>query len=150
MKIERILTDNGARCKSRKFREACREFGIQYKRTRPYQPQNNGKAERFIQTALKEWAYAQTYTHPWKMTAYLSKWTHHYNFVRPHSALGRKPPAPCLKTEGKQRVDTLHLAPNAKNKVGTISAGDEKRTRGVTRKSLFSLEPAKRLELLAC
>ena len=96
MKVERILTDNGACYTSRKFSEACREFGIQHKRTRPYRPQTNGKAERFIQTALKEWAYAQTYTHSWKRTACLSKWTHHYNFVRPHSALGRKPPASCL------------------------------------------------------
>ena len=96
MKVEHILTDNGACNKSRKFREACREFGIQHKRTRPYRPQANGKAERFIQTALKERAYAQTYTHSWKRTAYLSEWTHHYNFVRPHSALGRKPPASCL------------------------------------------------------
>ena len=96
MRIERVLTDNGACYKSHKFREACREFGIRHKRTRPYRPQTNGKAERFIQTALKEWAYAQTYTHSWKRTACLSKWTHHYNFVRPHSALGRKPPASCL------------------------------------------------------
>lgn len=96
MKIERVLTDNGACYKSRKFCEACREFGIRHKRTRPYRPQTNGKAERFIRTALKEWAYVQTYTHSWKRTAYLSKWTHHYNFVRPHSALGRRPPASCL------------------------------------------------------
>ena len=96
MRIERVLTDNGACYKSRKFREACREFGVRHKRTRPYRPQTNGKAERFIRTALKEWAYAQTYTHSWKRTAYLSKWTHHYNFVRPHSALGRRPPASCL------------------------------------------------------
>ena len=96
MRIERVLTDNGACYKSHKLREAGREFGIRHKRTRPYRPQTNGKAERFIQTALKEWAYAQTYTHSWKRTACLSKWTHHYNFVRPHSALGRKPPASCL------------------------------------------------------
>lgn len=96
IQIERVLTDNGACYKSRKFGEACREFGIQHKRTRPYRPQTNGKAERFIQTALKEWAYAQTHPHSWKRTAYLSKWTHHYNFVRPHSVLGRKPPASCL------------------------------------------------------
>lgn len=92
MKSERVLTDNGACYKSRKFCEACREFGIRHKRTRPYRPQTNGKAERFIRTALKEWAYVQTYTHSWKRTAYLSKWTHHYNFVCPHSALGRRPP----------------------------------------------------------
>ena len=99
MKVERTLTDNGACYKSRKFGEACREFGIQHKRTRPYRPQTNGKAERFIQTALKEWAYAQTHTHSWKRTACLSKWTHHYNFVRPHSAPGGKPPASCLNGE---------------------------------------------------
>ena len=93
IKVERVLTDNGSCYKSWKFRDACREFGIKHKRTRPYRPQTNGKAERFIQTALKEWAYAQTYTHSWKRTAYLPIWTHHYNFMRPHSALGREPPA---------------------------------------------------------
>jgi transposase InsO family protein len=93
IKVERVLTDNGACYKSWKFRDACREFGIQHKRTRPYRPQTNGKAERFIRTALKEWAYAQTYTHSWKRTAYLPVWTHRYNCLRPHTALGRKPPA---------------------------------------------------------
>ena len=93
IKVERVLTDNGSCYKSWKFRDACREFGIKHKRTRPYRPQTNGKAERFIRTALKEWAYAQTYTHSWKRTAYLPIWTHRYNYLRPHSALGRKPPA---------------------------------------------------------
>ena len=93
IKVERVLTDNGACYKSWKFRDVCREFGIKHKRTRPYRPQTNGKAERFIKTALKEWAYAQTYTHSWKRTAQLPVWTHHYNFLRPHTALGRKPPA---------------------------------------------------------
>lgn len=93
IKVERILTDNGACYKSWKFRNACREFGIKHKRTRPYRPQTNGKAERFIRTALKEWAYKYTYTHSWKRTAYLPIWTHRYNFLRPHTALGRKPPA---------------------------------------------------------
>jgi transposase InsO family protein len=93
IKVERILTDNGACYKSWKFRNACREFGIKHKRTRPYRPRANGKAERFIRTALKEWAYKYTYTHSWKRTAYLPIWTHRYNFPRPHTALGRKPPA---------------------------------------------------------
>jgi transposase InsO family protein len=84
IKVERVLTDNGACYKSWKFRDACREFGITHKRTRPYRPQTNGKAERFIRTALKEWAYAKTYTHSWKRTAYLPVWTHRYNFLRPH------------------------------------------------------------------
>ena len=93
IKVERILTDNGSCYRSWKFRDACLEFGIKHKRTRPYRPQTNGKAERFIRTALKEWAYAQTYTHSWKRTAYLPIWTYRYNFLRPHTALGRKPPA---------------------------------------------------------
>lgn len=90
--IERVLTDNGSCYKSAKFREACRELGIKHKRTRPYRPRTNGKAERFIRTALNEWAYAQTYTHSWKRTANLPVWTQRYNFQRPHSALGGKPP----------------------------------------------------------
>ena len=93
IKVERVLTDNGSCYKPWKFRDACREFGIKHKRTRPYRPQTNGKAERFIRTALKEWAYAQTYTHSWKRTAYLPVWTHRYNFLRPHTALGRNTPA---------------------------------------------------------
>jgi transposase InsO family protein len=96
IKVERVLTDNGSCYKSWKFRTACYELGIQHKRTRPYRPQTNGKAERLIRTALKEWAYAQTYTHSWKRTAYLPVWTHRYNFLRPHTALGRKPPASML------------------------------------------------------
>jgi transposase len=97
IKVERILTDNGTCYRSWKFRDACRELGIKHKRTRPYRPQTNGKAERFIRTALHEWAYAQTYTHSWKRTAYLPVWTHRYNFLRPHTALGRKPPASMLR-----------------------------------------------------
>ena len=93
IKVERILTDNGSCYRSWKFRDACREFGIKHKRTRPYRPQTNGKAERFIRTALKEWAYAQTYTHSWKRTANLPVWVQRYNFQRPHTALGRKTPA---------------------------------------------------------
>lgn len=93
IKVECVLTDNGACYKSRKFRDTCREFGIKHKRTRPYRPQTNGKAERFIRTALKEWAYAETYAHSRNRTAYLPIWTYRYNFLRPHTALGRKPPA---------------------------------------------------------
>jgi transposase len=91
--IERVLTDNGSCYKSGKFRRTCEELGIKHKRTRPYRPRTNGKAERFIRTALKEWAYAQTYTHSWKRTANLPVWTHRYNYLRSHSALGKKPPA---------------------------------------------------------
>ena len=93
IKVERVLTDNGACYKSWNFRDVCREFSIKHKRTRPYRPQTNGEAERFIKIALKEWAYAPTYTHSRQRTDYLSIWTYRYNYVRPHSALGRKPPA---------------------------------------------------------
>lgn len=93
IKIERVLTDNGSCYKSWKFREACKELGIKHKRTRPYRPQTNGKAERFIRTALNEWAYNESYTHSWKRSAKLAAWTQYYNFQRPHSALGRNPPA---------------------------------------------------------
>ncbi len=92
IEVKRVLTDNGACYKSWKFRQACRELGIQHKRTKPYHPQTNGKAERFIRTALKEWAYASTYTHSWKRTQDLPLWTYRYNFQRPHTALGRNPP----------------------------------------------------------
>lgn len=99
IKIERVLTDNGACYKSAKFRQACIDFGIRHKRTRPYRPQTNGKAERFIRTALQEWAYAQTYTHSWQRTASLPIWTQRYNFQRPHGALNRKTPASRMSKE---------------------------------------------------
>ena len=100
IEVKRVLTDNGACYKSWKFRQACRELGIQHKRTKPYHPQTNGKAERFIRTALKEWAYASTYTHSWKRTQDLPLWTYRYNFQRPHTALDRNPPASRLPGEG--------------------------------------------------
>ena len=81
------LTDNGSCYSSCKFRDDCREFWIKHKRTRPCWPQANGKAERFIRTALNEWAYAETYGHAWKRTACLPIWMHRYNFLRPHSPL---------------------------------------------------------------
>ena len=100
IKVERVLTDNGVCYKPWKFRDVCRELGVKHKRTRPCHPQTNGKAERFIRTALKEWAYAQTYAHSWKRTAHLPVWTEYYNFQRPHSAFGRKPPTLAI-TEGE-------------------------------------------------
>lgn len=100
IRVKRVLTDNGACYNSSKFRQACREFGIRHKRTKPYHPQTNGKAERFIRTALKEWAYASTYTHSWKRSQDLPLWTYRYNFQRPHMALGRNPPASRLPGGG--------------------------------------------------
>ncbi|WP_367280740.1 integrase core domain-containing protein [uncultured Desulfovibrio sp.] len=84
--VDRVLADNGACCKSWKFRHACRELGIQHKRTRQYSHHTTGHAERCIRTSLKEWAYACTYTHSWKRTQDLPIWTYRYNFQRPHGS----------------------------------------------------------------
>src|SRR5690606_10326511 len=59
--VARVMTDNGSCYRSKAFRRACRELGLKHVRTRPYTPKTNGKAERFIQAALREWAYAQAY-----------------------------------------------------------------------------------------
>jgi transposase InsO family protein len=90
--VTHVMTDNGACYKSFAFRDACREFGLRHIRTKPYTPKTNGKAERFIQTALREWAYAQAYTHSDGRTAELSVWLHRYNWHRPHGSLKAKTP----------------------------------------------------------
>ena len=93
IEIERVLTDNGGAYRSRPFRKACRWLGIATKRTRPYRPQTNGKAERFIQTLTREWAYARSYDSSDHRAHCLPYYLHDYNFHRPHSALRSKPPA---------------------------------------------------------
>jgi transposase InsO family protein len=90
--IQRLLTDNGAAYRSKAFAAVCRELGIKQRFTRPYTPRTNGKAERFIQTALREWAYATTYSTSADRHAALQSWMHRYNHHRPHSALGYLPP----------------------------------------------------------
>jgi transposase InsO family protein len=74
------------------FRDACREFGLKHIRTRPYTPQTNGKAERFIKTALAEWAYARSYPTSEARAEQLPVWTHRYNWHRPHGSLNSHPP----------------------------------------------------------
>jgi transposase InsO family protein len=98
--VTRVMTDNGACYKSFAFRDACREFGLRHIRTKPYTPKTNGKAERFIQTALREWAYAQAYTHSDGRTAELSVWLHRYNWHRPHGSLKAKTPISRLGLSG--------------------------------------------------
>lgn len=93
IKVKRVLMDNGACYKSWKFRHICQELGIQHKLTRPYHLQANGKAERFIRTILKEWAYACTYTHSRKQTQDLPISMYRYNFQCSYMDLGRPPPA---------------------------------------------------------
>lgn len=92
IEIRRVLTDNGACYKSRRFRKLCRRLGIRHLRTKPYTPRTNGKAERFIQTALREWAYAQSYDTSAHRAAEMPFWLHQYNWHRPHAALDYKPP----------------------------------------------------------
>jgi len=92
IKPERVMTDNGACYKSGAFAKACRNLGIKHIRTKPYTPKTNGKAERFIQTALREWAYARTYPSSAQRASHLPDWLHRYNWHRPHGSLNAKPP----------------------------------------------------------
>ncbi len=82
----------GSCYKSYAFRDACRDLGLKHIRTRPYTPKTNGKAERFIQTALREWAYARAYDTSEQRKQSLPNWTHMYNWHRPHGSLKSKPP----------------------------------------------------------
>ena len=90
--VEQLLTDNGSAYRSTVHRIACRALGIRHRRTRPYRPQTNGKAERFIRTLLSGWAYGAIYRDSTERTKALDGWLHHYNHHRRHSALGHKPP----------------------------------------------------------
>ncbi|MDF0700699.1 IS481 family transposase, partial [Rhizobium sp. MC63] len=85
--VERVMTDNGPCYASGEFARACRELGLKHVRTRPYTPKTNGKAERFIQTALREWAYAVAYPTSDMRADQLPKWLHRYNWHRPHGSL---------------------------------------------------------------
>ena len=91
VQIERVMTDNGAGYK-KTFRLACEALGIRHIHTRPYTPKTNGKAERFVQTTLREWAYACPYESSAHREAALQPFVDRYNWLRPHSALNHKPP----------------------------------------------------------
>jgi transposase InsO family protein len=92
VRIERVMTDNGSCYRSKTFRAACARLGLRQIFTRPYTPKTNGKAERFIQTALREWAYARAYQNSNQRSAELLPWLHRYNWHRPHASLKAKPP----------------------------------------------------------
>jgi transposase InsO family protein len=92
VRVRRVMTDNGSCYVSKAFAACCRRLGISHTRTRPYTPRTNGKAERFIQTALREWAYGRAYAHSRERTAHLTTWLNHYNRDRPHGGIGFKPP----------------------------------------------------------
>jgi transposase InsO family protein len=91
--IKRLLTDNGSAYRSKAFARACKALGIKHTFTRPYRPQTNGKAERFIQTCLREWAYGRVWKNSAERTGWLPSFLAYYNTRRPHSALGSQPPA---------------------------------------------------------
>ena len=92
MPVEQLMTDNGSAYRSAIHMLACRALGVRHLRTRPYRPQTNGKAERFIRTMLGGWAYGAIYRDSNERTRALDGWLHHYNHHRRHSALGHKPP----------------------------------------------------------
>ena len=92
IRVEGVLTDNGSAYVSVRHALACRQLGIKHLRTRPYRPQTNGKAERFIRTLLAGWAYGAIYGSSGERTAALDGWLWHYNHRRRHSALGHQPP----------------------------------------------------------
>ncbi len=91
--VEAVMTDNGSAYRSAVHAIACRALGLKHLRTRPYRPQTNGKAERFIRTMLGGWAYGAIYRNSAERTAALEGWLWRYNFKRNHGALGRRPPA---------------------------------------------------------
>lgn len=91
--IKRLITDNGPAYRSQLFARTCQALGIKHTFTRAYRPQTNGKAERFIQTCLREWAYGRIWANSAERTAWLPAFLSYYNARRPHSALGYKPPA---------------------------------------------------------
>jgi transposase InsO family protein len=98
--VECVMTDNGGCYKSIAFQKACKRLRLKHIRTRPYTPKTNGKAERFIQTSLREWAYAQAYNTSDERAAELPRWLHRYNWHRPHGSIGSAPPISRLGLTG--------------------------------------------------
>src|SRR5204863_9364836 len=102
--VERVMTDNGPADKSGPHRLACAELGIRHLRTQPYRPRTNGKAERFIQTLLRRWAYRRTYHSSAERANALPPWLLHYNFTRPHGSLSHKPPGSRLTNAARNNT----------------------------------------------
>ena len=104
VRVHGVMTDNGSAYKSKRFAKMLRRLRIRHIRTRPYTPRTNGKAERFIQTVLREWAYAYVYPNSDVRASELAPWMTHYNFYRPHSATSKRPPASRLGIDGNNVV----------------------------------------------
>ena len=100
IKVQQVMTDNGSCYVSRAFAKACTRLGVKHIRTRPYTPRTNGKAERLIQSALREWAYAKAYSSSHQRAADLQPWIHSYNWHRPHGGIANEPPISKLGLTG--------------------------------------------------
>jgi len=107
--VEGLMTDNGPAYRSAAHGLACRAMGIKHIRTRPYRPQTNGKAERFIRTMLREWAYAAVYGSSPERAAALSGWLERYNYRRRHGALGHRPPIQRLRELTGNNVTGIYI-----------------------------------------
>ena len=106
--VRRVLTDNGSCYRDRQFDLLLHRQHVKHRLTRPYTPRTNGKAERFIQTALREWAYARSYQHSLQRHEQLDLWLHDYNFHRPHPSLNLNTPA-SRSGFNRNNLLTLHI-----------------------------------------
>jgi len=104
VRVHKLMTDNAWAYFGKAFQTALQRHRIRHITTRPYRPCTNGKAERFIQTLLREWAYVRAYSSSKRRTAALSPWLRYYNHQRPHGSLNRKPPISRIHTPGEQRA----------------------------------------------
>jgi transposase InsO family protein len=107
VRVKRVLTDNGSAFRSKAFAKACHRLRLKHSFTRPYRPQTNGKAERFIQSALREWAYGIPYNHSSERADMLDRWIHHYNWHRPHQGIAGLAPISRL-AQSRNNLLTLH------------------------------------------
>jgi hypothetical protein len=116
--VERIMSDNGSAYKSFAFRDLLAGRGIKHKRTRPYTPRTNGKAERFIQTSLREWAYVRAFATSAERAAAMRPWIDTYNASRPHAALGRR-----RRSSGSPRSTPLKRLPDGDVLLAALALG---------------------------
>jgi transposase InsO family protein len=107
VRVQRVLTDNGSAFRSKLFRDACQALQLKHSFTGPYRPQTNGKAERFIQSALREWAYGIAYNHSAQRQQMLDRWIHHYNWHRPHQGINGVAPISRL-AKSRNNLLTVH------------------------------------------
>ncbi len=106
VRVHQVMTDNGVSFRSHRYARALRLLKIKHNRTRPCTPRTNGKAERFVQTSLREWAYARPYNHSYERADALLPFLHHYNYHRPHFGINGKTPIARLPVNNPLRHDS--------------------------------------------